>query len=287
MVVIILSFRPFIQLKITLRFLTNDIMNLSLKNKNALVCGSTQGIGKAAAVELALLGANVTLLARNEDKLKAALGELDINQGQVHDYICADFSAPAVLDAKLEDYLSSGKNFHILINNTGGPAGGPANAAGLDEFRSAFEMHLVCNHTLMQRVKDGMKKEGYGRIINVISTSVKQPLDNLGVSNTIRGAVANWAKTLANELGQFGITVNNVLPGATNTVRLQSIIENKAKKANSSTDAVAQSMSNAVPAKRFAEAHEVASAIAFLSSPAAAYINGVNLPVDGGRTKCL
>jgi len=262
-------------------------MDLNLQNKHALVCGSTQGIGKAAALELAGLGATVTLVARNEDKLKATVQELGTAANQTHDYLCADFSNPAVLQALLEDYFSEGKVIHILVNNTGGPAGGPVNVARLDEFRQAFEMHLICNQILAQAVRDGMKKAGYGRIINVISTSVKQPLNNLGVSNTIRGAVANWAKTLANELGEFGITVNNVLPGATNTGRLQSIIENKAKKNGASIDEVKQKMQSIIPAKRFAAPQEIANAIAFLASPAAAYINGINVPVDGGRTKCL
>jgi 3-oxoacyl-[acyl-carrier protein] reductase len=259
-------------------------MNLSLNGKNALVCGSTQGIGLAAALQLAELGANVTLLARNEDRLKAALEQLDTSQGQKHNYLIADFSKPDELQTTLN---SKGRNIHILINNTGGPAAGPAHTANIDEFRAAFEMHLICNQILVREVVDAMKEAGYGRIINVISTSVKQPLDNLGVSNTIRGAVANWAKTLANELGQFGITVNNVLPGATNTARLKSIIENKANKTGKSTDEVAKSMQAIIPAKRFAEAEEVGAAIAFLASPAASYINGINLPVDGGRTKCL
>lgn len=262
-------------------------MNLDLTNKNALVCGSTQGIGKATALELAEMGANVTLIARNEARLKTALTDLDSSKGQQHDYLCADFSNPEVLEKKLNTYLADGKAIHILVNNTGGPPGGPIEKAGVHEFRAAFEMHLICNHILATAVKDGMQKAGYGRIINVISTSVKQPLNGLGVSNTIRGAVANWAKTMANELGSYGITVNNVLPGATNTVRLQSIIENKAQKQGTSVDPVADSMKSVVPAGRFAEAFEIANAIAFLASPAAAYINGINLPVDGGRTKSL
>lgn len=262
-------------------------MNLSLQGKNALVCGSTQGIGKAAAMELALLGANVILVARNETSLQDAISELDSSQGQNHDYITADFSEPQTLHTTLNMYLSESKAIHILVNNTGGPAGGPAHTAAIDAFRAAFEMHLVCNQILVQAVMEGMKKAGYGRIINVISTSVKQPLDNLGVSNTIRGAVASWAKTLANELGQFGITVNNVLPGATNTIRLQSIIKGKAEKTGRSIAEVTEEMQSEVPAHRFAEATEIAAAIAFLASPAAGYINGINLPVDGGRTKSL
>lgn len=259
-------------------------MNLNLTHKNALVCGSTQGIGKASAKQLAELGANVTLVARNEEKLRHVLAELATNQGQSHTYIVADFQNPENLQQKIS---ATGQIFHILINNTGGPAGGPVFNATLEEFERAFTQHLKCNHILAQTVVPGMKKEGYGRIINIISTSVKQPLNGLGVSNTIRGAVANWSKTLANELGVFGITVNNVLPGATATERLNEIINNKATKLGKSIEEASDTMKNEVPAKRFAKPQEIAYAIAFLASEAASYINGINLPVDGGRTKSL
>lgn len=258
-------------------------MELNLKNKHALVCGSTQGIGKATALLLAQEGANVTLVARNEDKLKLVLKELP-SDSQNHQYLVADFTKPTELKQKL---AKNGAKYHILVNNTGGPAAGAVFNAELDEFERAFTMHLKCNHVLAQAVVPFMKNENYGRIINVISTSVKQPLDGLGVSNTIRGAVANWSKTLANELGQFGITVNNVLPGATNTERLNEIIKNKSKKTGKSIDEVAATMRNASPAKRFAKPEEVASAIVFLASERASFINGINVPVDGGRTKSL
>ncbi|MBT8244077.1 MAG: SDR family oxidoreductase [Winogradskyella sp.] len=260
-------------------------MNLELNNKYALVCGSTAGIGKATAMALAQEGVTVTLIARNEDKLKVVLSELPSHRN--HNYIVADFSNPNELETKIKKYLASNKGFHILVNNTGGPAGGPIFNAKISEFESAFTQHLKCNHLLVQALAPFMKSENYGRIINVISTSVKQPLDGLGVSNTIRGAVANWSKTMANELGQFGITVNNVLPGATATERLSSIIKNKAEKQNTTEDEAANAMKNAVPAKRFAQPEETADAITFLASARAAYINGTNLPVDGGRTKSL
>ena len=204
----------------------------------------------------------------------------------MHTYVVADFSKPNELETIITNFLND-KPVHILVNNTGGPAGGPVNKAKTQEFLAAFNQHLICNHILMQAVKDKMIEAQYGRIINVISTSVKQPLDNLGVSNTVRGAVANWSKTLANELGQFNITVNNVLPGATDTVRLKSIIENKAAQTGQSIEAIKQQMANASPMKRIAQPEEIANVIAFLASPAASYINGVNVPVDGGRTKCL
>jgi 3-oxoacyl-[acyl-carrier protein] reductase len=263
-------------------------MDIKLNGKKAFVCGSTQGIGKAAAIELAKLGASVVLLARNEDSLSEVKDKLVISGDQKHAYIVADFSEPEQLKTKIENYLAeNGEPVHILINNTGGPPAGKAINARTDEFLSAFRNHLICNQILVQSLAEGMKAEKYGRIINVISTSVKQPIPNLGVSNTIRGAVASWAKTLAGELGEFGITVNNVLPGFTKTGRLDSIIKNRAEKSGSSIEEIEAEMQNGVPAKRFADASEVANAIAFLASPAASYINGINLPVDGGRTDCL
>ncbi len=260
-------------------------MDLNLNNKNALVCGSTQGIGKATAFALAAEGVNVTLVARNEDKLKQVLSELPSHRN--HNYIVADFSNPEALKKSVSNYIHENHGFHILINNTGGPKGGPVFSAEISEFENAFTQHLKCNHVLAQTVVPFMKDVGFGRIINIISTSVKQPLDGLGVSNTIRGAVANWSKTLANELGGFGITVNNVLPGATSTERLAEIIKNKSSKTGISEDEATNAMKNSVPAKRFAKPEEIANAVTFLVSESASYINGVNLPVDGGRTKSL
>lgn len=260
-------------------------MDINLNGKHAVVCGSTQGIGKESAIALANMGASVTLVARNEEKLKAVLSELPNNPK--NDYLVADFSNPTELASTIQAWAKN-NTAHILINNTGGPKGGPIREAEVNEFISAFNQHLICNHVLVQALWNGMKEAGYGRIINVISTSVKQPLDGLGVSNTVRGAVANWSKTLANELGQFNITVNNVLPGATNTVRLQSIAENKAaKSAGLDVSEVFEAMANQSPMKRIAQPEEIANAIAFLASPAASYINGINVPVDGGRTKSL
>lgn len=261
-------------------------MDLKLDGKNAVVCGSTQGIGKASAYELALLGADITLIARDEKKLKAVVKDLPTPLGQKHDYLVADFNSPESLQSGLEKHFSR-ETFHILVNNTGGPAPGTAFDAKSDEFIKAFTNHLLCNQVLAQALVPGMKKSGYGRIINIISTSVKQPIRGLGVSNTIRGAVANWAKTLSLELGPFGITVNNVLPGTAMTGRLDTLIKNRAKKGNKTVDDVKREMILEIPAGRIADASEVAAAVAFLASPAAGYINGINLPVDGGRTGSL
>ena len=261
-------------------------MNISLKGKNAFVGGSSKGIGKAAAIELAALGANITLVSRSPEIMSDIIQELDMTQGQDHDFLVADFSNPEDLKKKAVA-LSTAKTIHILVNNTGGPRGGSIVDAPFDEFLQAINNHLICNHLLTQTFLKGMKEAGYGRIINIISTSVKQPIDGLGVSNTTRGAVANWSKTLAGEVAQFGITVNNVLPGATATGRLNEIINSHAEKNGITPEAQAEKMKNTVPAKRFATPNEIGNVVAFLASPAAAYINGINLPVDGGRTKSL
>jgi 3-oxoacyl-[acyl-carrier protein] reductase len=261
-------------------------MNIDLSNKNALVCGSTQGIGRATAIELASLGANVTLMARNAEKLRKICDMLP-NKGQNHQYLTADFSHPQQVKGAIEKFLDVNDGIHILVNNTGGPPGGKAFEADPEEYRVAFNLHLISNQVLAQALIPFMKEANYGRIINIISTSVKIPINGLGVSNTIRGAVANWSKTLANELGEYGITVNNVLPGSTKTARLDSIFETKAKNLDTSVEEVSEAARKGIPARRFAEAEEVAYAIAFLSSSSAAYINGVNLPVDGGRTGSL
>lgn len=262
-------------------------MNLNLTGKHAFVGGSTQGIGEASAYELARLGATVTLIARNETQLQRVKAALDTGAQQKHDYIVADFSQPETLKEKVTAWFSSGKTVHILVNNTGGPAGGPIISAAPEDFLSAYQMHLLCNHILTQAVVPGMKAAGYGRIINVISTSVKIPITGLGVSNTTRGAVASWAKTLANELASSGITVNNVLPGFTQTQRFFTLVDIWAKNAGISPAEMEEKLKKTVPAERFATPEETAFAVAFLASPSAAYINGINLPVDGGRTGSL
>jgi len=258
-------------------------MDLSITGKEAMICGSTQGIGLAIAKELALLGANCTLVARNEQALIEAVGQLQKNPGQEHRYRVADFQYPEQVKEMISSHTSHFP-VHILINNTGGPAPGPITEATEDQFMRAFQQHIICNQHLAQAALPSMKAAAYGRIINIISTSVRIPLNNLGVSNTIRGATASWAKTLSNEVARYGITVNNILPGFTKTNRLTSLIAQIAANTESTVETFSKQMESDVPAKRFGEVQEIAAVAAFLASPAAAYVNGVSIPVDGGRT---
>ncbi len=262
-------------------------MNLDLTGRRALVCGSSQGIGLAAAMELAQLGATVTLFARDTQRLTSARESLPRPRNQEHSFLVADFGNLDEVREVVQQAVMQSGGFQILVNNTGGPPPGPAIDATLDQYLSAFRHHLLVNQTLVQLTTPAMKSSGFGRIINVISTSVKQPIVGLGVSNTIRGAVANWSKTLATELAPAGITVNNILPGATKTGRLEAIIADAARARNCDEAEVAAGMLKSIPAARFGEPQEIGAAIAFLASPAAAYITGINLPVDGGRTQCL
>jgi 3-oxoacyl-[acyl-carrier protein] reductase len=265
----------------------NKSIDMDLTGKRAFVCGASKGIGRAAAQALASLGATVTVAARHAEALKAAVETLDTSGGQEHGYLATDFSDAVELKKILQEHLKNRPPYHILVNNSGGPAAGQAILAAADDFIEAFIQHLIGNQIATQALVDGMKAEGYGRIVNVISTSVKQPIKGLGVSNTVRGAVANWAKTLAGELAPYGITVNNVLPGATETDRMAEIIAGKSGRTGQSQEEVRAAEVALIPAGRFALPEETAAAIAFLCSPAAAYINGINLPVDGGRTASL
>lgn len=261
-------------------------MNMDLTGKNAFVGGGSKGLGKASAMALASLGAEVTIAARDEEGLKTALAELPRPHGQIHQFVLLDYDNVDQVSSVIEQ-IARKKTIHILINNTGGPAGGLITEATPAAFQTTFNRHLIINHLLATHFLSGMRQAGYGRIINIISTSVKQPLPGLGVSNTIRGAVANWAKTLANELAPWGITVNNILPGATATDRLASIIEAKASKKSCPPEDIAREMTAEIPMGRFGKPEELAAAVAFIASPAASYITGINLPVDGGRTGCL
>ena len=258
-----------------------------MNNKHALVCGSSKGIGASTAIELSKLGATITLLARDKDSLANVLDSLDTSKKQNHNFIIADFDDPFKLKDTIDQHIANNPTIHILINNSGGPKPGPIVDANVEDFISAFKRHLICNHILVQAVVPKMKEARFGRIINITSTSVKQPIKGLGISNTIRGAVANWAKTLSFELGEFGITVNNILPGYTDTQRLKEIFLNKSKKSNYDIESIVSDAHSQIPLGRFADPKETAKAICFLASEDASYINGINLPVDGGRLSTL
>lgn len=255
----------------------------SLTGRRTYVCGSTQGIGRACAIELARLGATVTLIARHEEALRKVRDELPATGGQKHDYLKADFADWQGLRDAAAAHARDNGPIHILLNNTGGPSAGPAFEGTPEEYLDGFSKHIVCNQVLVHAVANGMREESYGRIINIISTSVIMPIKGLGVSNTIRGAVANWARTLAAELGPFGITVNNILPGFTETARLNALIKGKAGRAGKDVAEVEMEMKSTIPARRFGDPEEIAAVVGFLATPAAAYVSGVNLPVDGGR----
>lgn len=261
-------------------------MDLNLQGRHALVCGASEGIGRATAQELASLGADVTVLARREDALREVAAALPRSGTQTHDWIAADVSRTDELRQAVAA-LAADRPVHILVNNTGGPLGGPAHVADVAAFLDAFNRHLVANQTLVQAVLPGMRAAHWGRIVNVISTSVREPITGLGVSNTIRGAVASWAKTLSRELAPNGITVNNVLPGATETGRIAQIVRDSADRQGTSEDEVRAAMRASIPVGRFAEPSEIGGVIAFLCSPAAAYIDGVSLAVDGGRMQSI
>ena len=259
----------------------------TLEGRHALVCGGSEGIGRASAEALAGMGARVTALSRTAAKLEAVAAALPrLHASQSHGWLAVDVRDRASLQSQVR-VLCAASPVHILVNNTAGPAGGSAHSADADAYLEVFQQHLIANHILLQAVLPGMRAAAWGRIVNIISTSVKEPIANLGVSNTIRGAVASWAKTLAGELGDAGITVNNVLPGYTRTQRLEQILRERAAATGKPEPEIARAMLATVPAGRFAEASEIAAAVAFLCSPAAGYINGINLPVDGGRTRSL
>jgi 3-oxoacyl-[acyl-carrier protein] reductase len=262
-------------------------MNLDLKNKTALVCGASQGLGFASAKELALLGANIIAVSRDAGKLQSAIKNLDTSKGQQHSFLAMDLSNPDEVKKTVSTFLAKGNIIHILINNAGGPPSAPMIDIDAAEIEKAFRTHLISSHILAQLLVPGMKEAGFGRIINITSSSVKQPINGLGISNLVRAAVANWAKTLANEISNFGITINNVLPGYTNTDRLDYLFSKQAEQQKINKEDIFKNMAATIPVGRLGEPAEFGAAIAFLCSPAAAYINGINLPVDGGRTGSL
>lgn len=262
-------------------------MNLSLAGRHAFVGGGSQGIGRAIAMELAANGATVTIASRREASLQSTLKELSAAGGQKHSYLACDFSKPDDIRKKAEKLIKDRGEVQIFVHNTGGPLPGLLIEKTPEDLTNFFNMQILSGQILVQTFVQGMKAAKYGRIINITSTSTKQPISNLGLSNTIRSGISAWAKTLAFELGPYGITVNNVLPGATQTERILELAEANAKKKNLKIEDVVASMTEEIPAKRFAKPEEIAYAVAFLASPAAEYVSGINFPVDGGRTASL
>ncbi len=254
-----------------------------LRGRRALVCGASQGIGRACAQELARLGASVTIVARRVAELRRAAAELPRRAGQKHEWFSADFSDPEALGRAVANRLKSSHPIHILVNNSGGPPPSPILEATPDQFLAAFRQHVLCNHLISRALIPGMKAAGYGRIVNIISTSVRRPIRNLGVSNTTRAAVANWARTLAGEVGPLGITVNNILPGLTATERLKSLLQTKAAQQGRPVADLEAALKAEIPVGRFAEPREIAAAVGFLAGPGASFINGIDLTIDGGR----
>ena len=255
-----------------------------LAGKRAWVGGASRGIGRACAEELARLGAGVTAVARDAAALERVVVELPTSGGQRHAHVAVDYADRERLRSRVAEHLGEVGSIHILINNTGGPPAGPIGDADESALSDAFAKHVLCNQLLVRAVVPGMKEAGYGRIINIISTSVIQPIMGLGVSNTIRGAVANWGRTMAGELAPYGITVNNVLPGYTSTDRLRFILKGRAEKRGISYDEIERDVLEKIPMGRLAQPAELAAVVGFLAGPAASYVTGVNLPVDGGRT---
>lgn len=241
---------------------------IDLKGKRALVCGGTSGIGKATVASLKQNGAEVVILSRS------ASGK---------DTISCDLEDLESLRTLVSKEIETNGPFQILINNSGGPPSGPLIEAQPNDFEKAFLRHVLASQTLVQLLLEGMKSSNYGRIINIISTSVKEPIPGLGVSNTIRGAMASWSKTLSKELPS-DITINNVLPGFTNTERLTELKKTLSVQKGISQEEIESAWLSTVPEGRLADPSELGQVVAFLSSPAASFVRGTSIPVDGGRT---
>ena len=261
------------------------VANLDLSGKTALVGGASQGIGASIASLFAGAGARVVLMSRTLDRLEVVRKGLE--HPDRHLSLPLDLENYRKLADPIGSLLKSTGPIEIVVNNSAGPASGPLTGADTKDFERGFHAHILSSQVILQQVLPGMREKHYGRFINIISTSVKAPIPNLGVSNTIRAAMSSWAKTLAGEVGQFGVTVNNILPGYTRTPRLQNLLQAAAKRENVDVETVEKNWLGTVPAGRFGEPEDIANAALFLASPMASYVNGTNIVVDGGRTGML
>jgi 3-oxoacyl-[acyl-carrier protein] reductase len=262
-------------------------MIIDLSGKTAIVCGSSKGIGREIAIQFAKSGANVVLLARDKNLLDELICLLDISKGNKHHVLQADLQEYESLSFKLNGLIQRIGKIDIVVNNSGGPSPGPLVDSKIDEFIFAFERHLFASQIILQSVLPKMKEQKWGRFINIISYTVKQPRENLGVSNTLRGAMASWSKTLSRELAPFGITMNNILPGFINTERLKNLNQVNMDNLGLDWDAFSKVLSLEVPAARLGKPEELSYLATFLASDYANYINGTNIQVDGGLLKSI
>jgi len=261
-------------------------MKISLKSKRALVGGSSKGLGNAVARQLALSGATVTLLSSNEERLSKTVNDLKEKTGLNHNYLVVDYYDFQSYQKIIKKYLSTNP-IDILINNTQGPKGGDVMNVSIEDYQKSFDLLFKSVVFTTMLALENMKKNKWGRIINMASVSVKEPLSYLALSNSIRAAVTTWGKTLSNDLGSNNITVNNILTGYFDTERINQLNSEKAKKLNVDVEQVYEKMKDLVPLKRIGDPKEFGYLLTFLASENAAYINGANIPIDGGILKSM
>ncbi len=253
-------------------------MDLGLKNKTAFVAASSQGLGKSVAMELAREGARVIINGRNEETLKKTKEEISSAFNTEVIAVSGDLSKAEDRDRVVKKILEKFGHIDILVTNTGGPPSGKFEDLAQEEWDKAYQLLLGSAVAIMRSFIPGMKKQQWGRIISITSQAVKQPVENLILSNSVRASVAGLNKTLASELGEFNITVNNIMPGYTNTNRLKNLMDKNPGFGDAKKD---------IPLGRFGEPQEFAAAVAFLASERASYITGVSLAVDGGWIKSI
>ena len=261
-------------------------MEIDLTGKFALVGGSTDGIGKAIATRLAASGASVCIMARNKSKLEKVVNELDTSRNQKHKFLEVDFSNYNLFSNSIK-YFFKTNHIDILVNNTQGPEGGSALEKSIDDYQSAFDLLFKCAVKTSLLALTNMRDKKWGRIINVASISVKEPLNYLVLSNSLRSALVTWSKTLSVDIAKFNITINNVLTGYFNTERLKQLNSKKAEKLGINISKIEDKIKDTIPMKRFGNPEEYANLVCFLASEKSDYITGINIPIDGGFLKSL